>query len=57
MVMPEMLKYYTTASWIRGYISSMDQENEVNRAVIYRLQMAADLLQEAWDVYAKQEGL
>ena len=57
MVSTEMLKYYTTAAWIRGYISSMDEKNEVNRAVIYRLQMAADLLQEAWDIYAKEEGL
>ena len=57
MVNAEMLKYYTTASWIRGYISSMDEKNEVNRSVIHRLQMAADLLQEAWDIYAKEEGL
>jgi hypothetical protein len=52
-----MMRYYTTAAWLRGYVSSLDPKNEVNRAVIAHLTAAEQLLQDIWDKYAKQEGL
>ena len=53
---PNKIKYYTTAAWLRGYASSFD-ESENSKAIVYRLNMAAELLDAVWDEYAKQEGL
>lgn len=50
------LKYYTTAAWLRGYASSFD-DDENSKAIVYRLHLAAELLDAVWDEYAKQEGL
>ena len=52
-----MMRYYTTAAWLRGYVSSLDPENEANRAVIAHLKSAERLLQDVWDAYAEEEGL
>lgn len=52
-----MLNYYTTAAWLRGFVSSFDKENKYNDAIINRLTLAAELLDEVWDQYAKKEGL
>ena len=50
------LKYYTTAAWLRGYASSFaDDEN--SKAIVYKLMLASELLDEVWDEYAKKEGL
>lgn len=50
------IKYYTTAAWLRGYARSFDG-SENSKAIVYRLMMAAELLDAVWDEYAKQEGL
>lgn len=57
MTDPRMLNYYTTAAWLRGFVSSFDKENKYNDAIINRLTLAAELLDEVWDQYAKKEGL
>ena len=50
------LKYYTTAAWLRGYASSFaDDEN--SKAIVYKLTLASELLDQVWDEYAKKEGL
>lgn len=53
---PNKIKYYTTAAWLRGYARSFD-ESENSKAIVYRLTLAAELLDAVWDEYAKQEGL
>ena len=57
MTDPRMLNYYTAAAWLRGFINSFDKENKYNDAIINRLTLAAELLDEVWDQYAKKEGL
>ena len=57
MTDPRMLNYYTTAAWLRGYVNSFDRDNKYNDAIINRLTLAAELLSEVWDSYAKKEGL
>ena len=53
---PDKLKFYTTAAWLRGYASSFD-DSENSKSIVYRLLMAAELLDEVWDEYAKEQGL
>lgn len=50
------LKYYTTAAWLRGYASSFDPDNKAAESIVYKLGLAAELLQEVWDEYANKEG-
>jgi len=50
------IKYYTTAAWLRGYASSFD-ESENSKAIVYKLKLAAELLDAVWGEYAKKEGL
>ena len=56
MVNQDKLKCYTTAAWLRGYASSFD-DSENSKAIVYKLNLAAALLSDVWDEYAKKEGL
>lgn len=48
------LQYLTTASWLRGYVGSLNEYE--HSALIHKLNQAADLLAETWDEYAKANG-
>ncbi len=52
---PIKLKYYTTAAWLRGYASGLDEREY--RALIAKLHDASLLLDAVWDEYAEKEGL
>lgn len=53
---PDKLKCYTTAAWLRGFANSFD-DKENSKSIVYRLLMAAELLDEVWNEYARREGL
>lgn len=54
MIDPKKLQCFTTASWLRGYIDSLDEYK--HEALIHRLHQAANLLEEQWDEYAVSNG-
>jgi hypothetical protein len=54
MIDPKKLQCFTTASWLRGYVDSLDEYR--NGPLIYKLHQAADLLEEQWDEYAVANG-
>ena len=54
MIDPKKLKYLTTASWLRGYADTLDPD--LHTALIHKISQAANLLQQVWDEYAKENG-
>ena len=53
MIDPSKLQYFTTASWLRGYASGLDEDK--HRALIHKMYQAADLLDTVWLDHIKQE--
>ena len=58
-----MQRYMKTAeyrlelyNWLRGYANSFDDSENAN-AIVHKLRLAAALLDDVWDEYAKKEGL
>jgi hypothetical protein len=54
MIDAKKLQCFTTASWLRGYIDSLDEYK--HEALIHKLHQAANLLEEQWDEYAVANG-
>ena len=54
MIDPKKLQCFTTASWLRGYIDSLDKYK--HEALIHKLQQTANLLESVWDEYAVKSG-
>ena len=54
MVDANKLQYFTTASWLRGYASGLDEYQ--HKTLIYKLNQAADLLDHVWGRYVEEEG-
>lgn len=52
MIDPSKLQYFTTASWLRGYASGLDEDR--HRALIHKMYQAADLLDTVWLEHVKQ---
>jgi len=50
----EKLQCLTMASWLRGYVGSLDEYK--HGALIHKLNQAADLLAKEWDEYARANG-
>lgn len=48
------LQYFTTASWLRGYASGLDDYE--HQTLIHKLNQAADLLDHVWGRYVEDEG-
>ena len=48
------LQYFTTASWLRGYASGLDEYED--KVLIQKLNQAADLLDHVWGRYVEEEG-
>jgi hypothetical protein len=42
----------TTAEWLRGYTATLDQDQ--HRALIHKMNQAAELLTEVWEEYLKE---
>ena len=54
MIDPKKLQCFTTASWLRGYVDSLDEHK--HGPLIYKLHQAADLLESIWYEYAVING-
>jgi hypothetical protein len=54
MIDPTKLQCLNTASWLRGYASTLSEST--HSALIHRMNQAANLLQDVWDDYAKENG-
>ncbi len=54
MIDPKKLQCFTTASWLRGYVDSLDEYK--HGPLIYKLHQAADLLESVWDEYAAESA-
>jgi hypothetical protein len=54
MVDPNKLQYFTTAAWLRGYASGLDEYQ--HKTLIFKLNQAADLLDHVWSRYVEEEG-
>ena len=54
MIDPKKLQCFTTASWLRGYVDSLDEHK--HGPLIHKLHQAANLLEEQWDEYAVENG-
>lgn len=54
MVDASKLQYFTTAAWLRGYASGLDQYE--HKSLIHKLNQAADLLDHVWSRYVEEEG-
>lgn len=54
MVDSSKLQYFTTAAWLRGYASGLDEH--LHRSLIHKLNQAADLLDHVWSRYVEEEG-
>jgi len=52
MIDAAKLQYYTTASWLRGYASGLDEYQ--HKALIHKLNQAADLLDHVWGNYVEE---
>ena len=52
MVDANKLQYFTTASWLRGYASGLDEYQ--HKTLIYKLNQAADLLDHVWGRYVEE---
>ena len=48
------LQCFTTASWLRGYASSLDEYK--HQELIHKLNQAANLLAQMWEEYADANG-
>ena len=49
------VQFLTTSAWLRGYAETLDEDR--HRALIHKMNQAADLLCEVWDEYeAKLEA-
>jgi hypothetical protein len=46
------LQCMTTAEWLRGYISTLDQDR--HSSLIHKMNQAAELLTEVWEEYLKE---
>ena len=54
MIDSKKLQCLTTASWLRGYADTLDED--LHKPLIHRMNQAATLLQAVWDDYAKENG-
>lgn len=54
MMNAKKLQCFTMASWLRGYASSLDEYK--HDALLFKLNIAADLLEDTWDEYAQANG-
>ena len=54
MVDASKLQYFTTAAWLRGYASGLDEYE--HKSLIHKLNQAADLLDHVWSRYVEEEG-
>ena len=56
MIDPNKLQYFTTASWLRGYANGLTESDEYKyRALIHKMNQAADLLEAVWKFHIEQE--
>jgi hypothetical protein len=46
------LQCMTTAEWLRGYTATLNQDQD--RALIHKMNQAAELLTEVWEEYLKE---
>jgi hypothetical protein len=46
------LQCMTTAEWLRGYTSTLDQDR--HSSLIHKMNQAAELLTEVWEEYLKE---
>jgi hypothetical protein len=56
MIDSHKLQYFTTAAWLRGYASGLDEYE--HKSLIHKLNQAAELLDHVWGRYSeeKQKG-
>lgn len=52
MIDAAKLQYYTTAAWLRGYASGLDEYQ--HKALIHKLTQAAELLDHVWGNYVNE---
>jgi hypothetical protein len=53
MIDPNKLQYFTMAAWMRGYAAGLDEYQ--HKALIYKLNKAADMLDFVWGNYAGED--
>jgi len=46
------MQYFTTAAWLRGYASGLDEYE--HKTLIHKLNQAADLLDHVWGRYVEE---
>ena len=49
MINAKKLQCLTTANWLIGYASTLDEDRDSR--LIHKMQQAAELLQSVWDEY------
>jgi len=47
------LQYFTTAAWLRGYASGLEEYE--HKSLIHKLNQAADLLDYVWGRYVDEQ--
>ena len=52
----DQLKYFTTASWLRGYAYKLKDDGYGDKELADKLNMAANLLDYVWTYGVKKEG-
>ena len=52
MTLAEAMQYMTTASWLKGYAQSLDEDR--HSALIHRLNQASTLLEAIWLDWEKE---
>ena len=52
----DQLKYFTTASWLRGYAYKLKEDQYGEDDLIKTLKLAANLLDYVWTYGIKTEG-
>ena len=51
MIDAKKLQCMTTSEWLRGYAETLELDENRYRALIHKMNLAADLLREVWDEY------
>lgn len=55
MIDSNKLQYFTMAAWLRGYASGLNEYE--HKALVFKLNKAADMLDYVWGKYVEEEGL